>query len=148
MFQQSYRLPTGPRTLAVRVRMDHGHNSGWSPPEIYAFAESAIGKGPPLVTISRQNPGDRFASMHYRTPTGITVESAEIVYTTDRIDWFDRNWNTAAAQIDAAKSQISAELPADVAVYFFNLRDSRGLLVSSEHVVVPPTSDVPGETPL
>jgi dienelactone hydrolase len=147
MFQQSYRLPTGPRSLSVRVRMEHGNTAGWSPPEIYEFAKAAVGKGTPLVQITGHSGNARVASAKYQAPSDTAVESAELVYTLDRDDWYDRNWQTADAKVDADRSQVSAKFPADVAVYYFNLRDNRGLTVSSEHVVVPPAGEPSTKNP-
>ena len=147
MFQQSYRLPSGPRSLSVRVRMEHGNTAGWSPPEIYEFAKAAVGKGKPLVQVTRHTGNPRVASAKYQAPSDTAVESAELVYTLDRGDWYNRQWQTTDAKVDADRSQVSAKLPADVAVYYFNLRDNRGLTVSSEHVVVPPAGEHPPKNP-
>lgn len=147
MFQKSYRLPQGPRNLSIRVRMEHGNTAGWSPPEIYEFAKAAVGKGTPLVNVTNQSEHDRVVSVQYQAPVDTTVESAELVYTLDRGDWYDRNWIVAAARVDAEKSQVSAELPNNTAAYFFNLHDNRGLLVSSEHVVDAPHASPSPKTP-
>ena len=50
----SYRLAKGPRTLAYRVRMPHGHLDGAKPEEIFQFADAILGKGPPPVRITGQ----------------------------------------------------------------------------------------------
>ena len=133
LFQKTYRLPQGPRSVAIRVRMDHGHGSGWAPPEIYAFAKAAVGKGDRLVEIVRQTAGNGRASVEYRAPRGVDVQSAELNYTTDDGAWRERHWNTVAASVEAPAQRVVADLPVDVTAYYFNLTDSRGLLASSEH---------------
>jgi dienelactone hydrolase len=135
-FQRSYRLPSGPRSLAIRVRMDHGHGSGWSPPEIYAFAKSIVGRGKKLIEVTKQACEGRRASVIFQAPEGVEVAAVELAYTSDRGPWVDREWKTGPAEVDSARSTVEAELPSGTAVYYFNLTDSRGLLVSSEHVEV------------
>jgi hypothetical protein len=129
-------LTNGPRFLAIRLRMDHGHGSGWAPPEIYAFAKAAVGRGSPLVSLREQGRDDKRVWVNVEPPAGVHVQSAELVYTKDRGDWVSRQWATVPAEISAAGTCASAELPDDTLVYFFNVRDNRDLTVSSEHVEV------------
>lgn len=135
-FQRTYRLTKGPRSLAIRVRMDHGHGSGWAPPEIYAFARAAVGRGAPLVAFNEQGADSGKAWAQFTAPKDVHTKSAELVYTTDSGDWVDREWKTVPATVDASKHRISCDLPMGTTVYYFNLHDDRDLLVSSEHVVV------------
>jgi dienelactone hydrolase len=139
MFQKSYRLPQGPHTLAVRIEMAHGHQSGWSPSEIYAFAKSAVGLGTPLIQITGFRTNRHVAEVTYKLASGVKLKSAELVYTTDRGNWYSRKWNSAVGRIDANGILVSADVPTDAAAYFFQLVDSRGLLISSEHVEIAPS---------
>jgi len=136
LFQQTYRLPHGERSLAIRVRMDHGHGSGWSPPEIYAFANSAVGRGDPLIKLTGQGRDGANVWVKFEPPTKIEVAKAELNYTADRGAWVDRHWNTMTAVVERSDGRVVGELPEDAAAYYFNLIDSRGLLVSSEHIEV------------
>ena len=135
MLQKSYRLPEGDRTLTIRVRMEHSHHHGWIPPEIYEFAKSAVGLSAPLIQITRLKAQPGNASINYVCPPEVSLKSATLNYTTDRGDWYDRKWEQAPAVVEAGDTKVTAELPKDSTAYFFELRDSRGLLVSSEHVV-------------
>ena len=134
LFQKTYRLPRGPRNLSIRVRMDHGQGSGWSPPEIYAFAKAAIGTGKPLVVIEEQGRDEDVAWVNYRTSNGERVVAAELNYTTDAGGWTEREWNTIPARLEEAEFRAEVELPAQTTVYYFNLLDDRDLTISSEHV--------------
>jgi dienelactone hydrolase len=136
LFQKTYRLPQGPRSLSIRVRMDHGHGSGWAPPEIYAFAKAAVGKGDKLIEVAQQSCSGGRASVEYFAPSGVEVQSAELNYTTDGGAWRERYWQTIGATVEAAKKRVLADLPADATTCYFNLTDSRGLLVSSEHTEI------------
>lgn len=134
-FQKTYRLPHGPRNLSIRVRMDHGHGSGWSPPEIYAFAKAAVGTGDPLVEIAERGLDESLAWVRYRSAGDDRVASAELNYSTDAGGWTERNWNTIPARLDRESFRAEIELPLGTTVYYFNVLDDRRLLVSSEHVV-------------
>lgn len=136
LFQKTYRLPSGPRHLAIRVRMDHGHGSGWAPPEIYAFAKAAVGAGDPLVQIADQGSDGPHAWVRYQTAGDRNIASAELNYTTDAGGWTERKWSIIPARLDRQRSRAEIELPSGTTVYYFNLLDDRDLIVSSEHVEV------------
>ncbi len=130
--QKSYRLTHGPRTLAIRVRMPHGHGgAGENPAEILAFAESILRGGVPLAKLTSQgHDKDRaWAAYESKCP----IQRAELVFTCETGKWQQRKWETTPADLDRAHSRVTARLPQGVKVYLFNLIDERGLLVSSEH---------------
>jgi len=132
--QKSYRLTQGPRTLAIRIRMQHGHGGpGERPEEIHAFADQIVNSGQPLVSVRSQGRGGRRVWVAYRA--ALPLVRAELIYTSQRGAWKDRWWNSAPATIDAKASRVSADLPEGTTVYYLNLMDSRGLVVSSEHVI-------------
>lgn len=135
--QKSYRLTHGPRTLAIRVRMPHGHGgAGENPAEILAFAESIVKGGVPLAKITGQGRDKDRAWVAYQSES--PLQRAELVYTCQTGKWQQRQWETAPAEVDATKTQASARLPQGVKVFYLNLIDQRGLLVSSEHEEVLP----------
>ena len=127
--QKSYRLPSDPRTLCVRVRMPHGHGGpGETPDEIRAFADSLCKAGKPLPHITAQGrTGDRvWASFESESP----VASAELNFTRDTCAWAERNWEAVPATIEG--SRVRAVLPAGTRVYYLNLCTDRKLIVSTE----------------
>ncbi|HOW63658.1 MAG TPA: acetylxylan esterase [Verrucomicrobiota bacterium] len=131
--QRSYRLPKSPRTLCVRLRMPHGHGgAGENPEEIGVFADSLLKNGAPLARITgsalkRNQAWAAFAS-------SVPVVKAELNFTRDSGRWQDRQWDTVPAE--CSEGQISAQLPAGTRVYYFNLFDNRGCVVSTEHAIV------------
>ncbi|MCC6365828.1 MAG: prolyl oligopeptidase family serine peptidase [Bryobacterales bacterium] len=125
--QKSYRLPRGPRTLSIRVRMPHGHPQGAKPEEIAAFAASILRHGVPLPRITATERD----SIRYNSRS--TIVKAELNYTRDSGRWQDRKWETVAAQLDAGARRAAAQVPQGATAWFFNLTDDRGLVVSSEH---------------
>ena len=64
------------------------------------------------------------------------VVQAELLYTLDNGTWKDRRWLVIPAQIIPGKAMVQATLPAGVRVFFFNLSDARGLVVSSRQQVL------------
>jgi len=130
--QRSARAVKGPATLRFELRMRHGHRPGWEPEEIYAFANSAIGKGLPLTRFGTpQQEGDR-ARVDYRSATKIV--SADFYYTLDTGLWPERRWEKGLAAL--SDSAIAASIPKGAVAFYFSATDARGLMVSSEFKLV------------
>jgi dienelactone hydrolase len=131
--QKSYRLPTGPRTLCIRIRMPHGHHGpGENPEEIHAFAEHVLNGKAPRAKMKEQ--GRDGSEVWLSFEAQVPVTRAELIYTRDAGKWQDRNWEAAPARLNAAEGRVTATLPEGTTVYYINLIDSRDLIVSSEHV--------------
>jgi cephalosporin-C deacetylase-like acetyl esterase len=135
-WQRSYRAAPGTQAICLRVRMKHGHGSpGENPEEIRAFADTFVNGGRPLVRVTGQGREALHAWAAWQTDT--PLRQAEINFTRSSTGrWQDRVWETLPATIDLTASRVSATLPPDAAVYFFNLTDDHGLIVSSEHVTI------------
>jgi dienelactone hydrolase len=138
-YQKSYRLPKSSVTLCIRVRMPHGHPSGWSPVEIGLFADSVLRDGTPLPQIDDSKLGNGRPAASYRSATPITV--GELHYTTDVGPWQKRNWQSVAATLRPASGSANSgiveapQLPAARPIVFFlSITDDRGAFVSSPHV--------------
>lgn len=129
-WQKSYRLARGSRTLAVRVRMKHSHPDGALPEEIHVFANSVLRGGPRFARVKSIAGA---SAVTYRAQ-GRPIVKAELEYTRDTGKWQERKWESAPAQLDAARHQVSAPLPGGARAYYWNLFDADGLVVSSEHV--------------
>jgi len=129
--RKSYLLPKGPRTLSIHVRMRHGQVEGAAPEEISVFADSIVRHGVSLVKIVKTKRN----SVEFKAE--IPVVKAELNFTTDNGPWPDREWKTVPAQLDHEKHSASSKIPAGARAWYFNLVDERGLVVSSEAVIVP-----------
>jgi len=128
--QRSYRLPKGPRTLCIRLRMPHGHGGpGENPEEIRVFADSILKGGTPLAVItgSGRNGTNAWVTFTAKNP----VVRAELNYTKDAGRWQDRKWESIPAQ--RTDDKLSAGVPAGTKAFYFNLFDQRGCVVSTEH---------------
>jgi dienelactone hydrolase len=129
--QKSYRLPSGPRTLCVRVRMVHDHYSGEAPEEIRVFADSILLQGSPLIRVTGSG---RDANRVWVTfSTDRPAVKAELNYTTDQGPWNEREWQTIPADLNAAAGQAAAALPPKTTAWYLNIFDDRDLVVSTEH---------------
>jgi hypothetical protein len=132
--QSSYRATPVDDHLAIRLRMAHGHRPGWTPEEIYAFADSILRDGEPLPRVAGQGREGDQAWMTVESPAAL--HSAELLYTCDSDDWWpDRQWQVLPAQVEG--DRVSADLPEGTVAYFLNATDERGLLASGEHELLP-----------
>lgn len=127
-WQKSYRMPRRERVLSLRVRMKHSHLDGAKPEEVFAFAQERLMGGPKLMKISKQGPG---WAVYSRDSQPVR---AELCFTRDTGRWQDRKWETVPASIDARARRVSGVVPNGATVYYLNLVDAAGLIVSSEHV--------------
>jgi dienelactone hydrolase len=125
--QKSYRLPTGTRTISVRVRMKHSHPDGATPDEIAAFADWLFKRGTPLPRIIGTSPEQ--AEYAAKVP----IVKAELNYTSDHGPWQDRKWHSIPATLDPQDRTATAKPPSTATAWYYNIIDERGLVVSSEH---------------
>ncbi len=134
-YQKSYRLVTSPRNLCITVKMPHGHQAGWAPPEIAAFVDSVLKDGKSLATLSPVTVDANRAVARFSS--AVPLASAKLHCTTDAGRWQERSWTTLPAEIDQAKHELSANLPTTrPLICFFTSRDDRGLTVSTEHLEI------------
>ena len=130
--QKSYHLPTGPRTLAIRVRMAHAHGGpGEKPEEIHAYAEQMLKGGAPLPIVTGQGREGRAAWATYDPKA--PVSRAELNFTKASGPWKDRLWETVPASLDTKALRATAELPEGTTVYYLNFFDAQDRVVSAEH---------------
>jgi dienelactone hydrolase len=125
--QKSYRLPSGERTLSIRVRMKHSHPDGAIPDELFAFADSVLKNGARMTRVVRAQAG----MVEFKG----AIARAELNYTKDSGRWQDRKWEHVQAGLDAQARRATADVPADATAWYFNLFDEQGLVVSSQHFV-------------
>lgn len=129
-YQRSYRLPRGPRTLSIRVRMPHGHPPGMTPKEIHTFAESVLNKGLPLTRIRSSGVAGNEAWARFESKR--LIVKAELNFTSQSGSWPHRRWETAAGGLENGRA--SAPIPPSATAFYLNLVDDSGMVVSTEHV--------------
>lgn len=130
--QKSYRLTKGERYLSIKIKMPHGHGGpGEKPEEIRVFADSILKNDIPLPVIYEQ--GKDWVKFRSKTK----IVKAELNYTADgEKKWKEREWITVPAKIDESANMAKAEIPSNAVVYYFNIIDERGIVISSEHIEV------------
>ena len=127
----SSRLPSGDRTLCLRVRMPHGHGGpGENPPEIHVLAEALFRNGVPLPRILSSGRDGQHLRVTFESQ--VPPVRAELNYTTDAGPWQERNWQTESAALEAAGGAASATMPVNATAVYLNLVDHRGCVVSSD----------------
>lgn len=128
-WRKSYRLAKGPRALALRVRMPHGHPPGAKPEEILLFADSVLRNGPRPVHVRKQ--GFDNGSAWVRFEAAQPIVKAELAFTLDTGKWQERKWEVIPAQVTGKKA--AAPLPPGAKVFYLNLYDAEGRIVSGEY---------------
>ena len=85
--------------------------------------------GVPLLSItgSGRDGTNAWATYAAHTP----IAKAELNYTRDTGRWQDRKWESVAA--NQTDGRVTVGLPEGTRVYYFNLVDQRGCVVSTEH---------------
>ena len=123
---RTYLQAGGTKTLSIQPGLGHSHPAGWAPREIYAYADSALKDGAPLVRIIAEG-GEATSAM--AVFEGGTPAKAELLWTRDASDWVAAVWERLPVSIE--DNRVVAELPEECAAYFINLTDNRGLITSS-----------------
>jgi dienelactone hydrolase len=127
--RKSYLLPKGPRTVSMHVRMEHGYEPGEPPEEIHAFADHYLKSGPPLASIGAVKRKGNSVRVKYKADD--TIVKAVLNYTLDATQWNKRLWSAAPAELDAAKHEVKATLPAGVTAFYIDVIDQQNRIVSS-----------------
>jgi dienelactone hydrolase len=131
--QRSYRTTKGDYSLCIRLRMPHGHGgAGENPEEIHVYANNYLKNGYPLAKINDFGIDKNTLWASFDSISKIT--SAELLWTRDSGEWFNREWFAESAKID--KNVASAILPDGVTVCYLNLINENDLVVSTEHITV------------
>ena len=130
--QLSARAVQGPATLRYELRMRHGHGPGWEPEEIYAFADSVVKQGSPLIQFGAIQEAGGEASVGFESAAGLS--EANFYYTLDTGLWPERKWESIPARV--AGKTLLAQVPAATVACFFAASDDRGLMTSSEYLLL------------
>ena len=130
-WQKSYRLAKGQHMLSLQVRMKHGHQEGAKAEEIAAYAKAMFMDGPSLVHITTQ--GEAGGEGWVKYGKGARPVRAALNFTRDTGKWQDRKWETVPAVLDWKTGRAHAKIPDGARVFYLNLMDEHGLIVSSEH---------------
>lgn len=128
--EKTCALPQGNVSRCVRIRMGHGHEHGWAPPEIGWFADQHLNGGTPLHILQPTVVEEDMVRAGFSTQTPIT--KSRLAYTTDQGTWQERYWQDIPATI--GDQVVEASLPAGCTACFLTIEDERGATLSSSMV--------------
>lgn len=129
--QKSYSLPSGEKTLCIRVEMPHSHQDGWAPAEIGVFADSQLCGGAPLPQLKSHGVDGKILWAEFESARPIL--SAEINFTRATGQWQDRKYNRLPVRFVSTKGRVEAVIPTNTTVCFLNVFDDRGCISSTPH---------------
>ena len=136
--QKTYSLvPPHLLHLAVRVGLGHSHPHGWSPPEIYRFANHHFRSAAALPHASMPTLSTDRQSIHTQVIHTLGLTHTTLAFTTDTGPWQDRTWRHIPARLDGPRT-LSASLPPSATACFFTLADTAGGYASSPHLTLHP----------
>lgn len=130
-FTKSYLASKTEKYLSINYKMAHGHQPGWAPKEIYAFASYVVNNDrlkKPIVPVS-QGISQNNIQFKYQ---GEILQS-KLYFTTDTSDWSAThyNWVEVPAQISPDTKNINTSFPNDALYYFLNSTSASGDSYSS-----------------
>lgn len=130
-YMKSYDAVTlTPKNIRIQVKMPHGHESGWAPAEIGLYVDSLLGvrNEKPLPVCEPPQVAGGKVTAAVRSP--LPVKTATLSYAAPGEAINKREWQTVPATVEGGK--VTAPVPpADADMYFFNITDERGIMVSS-----------------
>ena len=139
---KSFQVTANHAYMTIHPSMKHGHPPGWKPkevPEIYAFADAILKDTElPLGQIVEQPSGKRI-KLKYTSEVPITEATVyylneELTYRRESKDTKHpqpSNWQKIPAIVNTKKQTVRTKLPKGAKTYYVNLKDSRGLIISS-----------------
>lgn len=128
--QQSLQAVKRDVTIQYKLGMKHGHKPGWNPKEIYAFANSIVKNGTPLIKIKK--PKSKRGEAYVSFCSSKELKKVELIYTNDSGEWSKRKWQKSQAIISGSK--IRAQIPEGATCVFFTAVDEDDLMVSSDYI--------------
>lgn len=126
----SSKAPKANTYLYLEKGLSHGHEPGWAINESYYFA-NAIVNGESLIKIQNLK-FDVNTKMLQAKVSKANIKKVDVIYTTDKGEWYKRSWKVEGAQIIG--KIIKADLPKNVQAAYFHITDEAGITFSSEMV--------------
>ena len=129
IFTNSYNASNTEKYLRIEHNMRHGHAAGWSPKEIYNFADYITNNSSsaiqPLKFINEN--ANKANQVSYTYSYQGQIDEAILYYTNDTITWKKDEYSWTGIPANLTKKEggamITATLPKNTQAYFINLND-------------------------
>ncbi|MDF2837855.1 MAG: Acetyl xylan esterase [Paenibacillus sp.] len=124
--------------LTLLPNLGHGHAEGWSPGEIYRFADGIVGEGTGLIRITEQerrlSDGTRQLCMRYFVPGDLSFAGAtlhwletDMRYTEDNGQWrLTSEWRSRPIAASPDTNTLVATIPGSATWSYVNLTATDG----------------------
>jgi hypothetical protein len=130
IFTDTYLASQNEKYLRIEKEMLHGHSPGWSPEEIYDFADYITNFKPSAIkplTFTSEAINDN-NEIDYNFEFNGTVDEAVLYYATDTINWREDDYTWIPENVTFNKTgingTITARVPDNAQVYFVNVKNT------------------------
>ncbi|MFQ3306411.1 MAG: dienelactone hydrolase [Polaribacter sp.] len=130
IFTDTYLASPNEKYLRIEKEMLHGHSPGWSPEEIYDFADYITNFKPSAIkplTFTSEAINDN-NEIDYKFEFNGTVDEAVLYYATDTINWKQDQYTWIPENVTFNKTGINgiitARVPDNAQVYFVNVKNT------------------------
>jgi len=118
------------KQLSITVKMPHGHQAGWKPPQIGHFMDQWLKRGEPLPMVGQPKRDGDQVKLTYDTAS---VAKAAIHWTVDDKAVNKHDWKTAQATVQEDIILAPAP-PKEAKLWYLTVQTEDGSLVSTEMV--------------
>lgn len=131
--------------ICIKHGLLHGHIEGWTPAEIYRFADSIVKDGEPLAYFTEQPTASmgRQLKLALDAPKDATDIDVTLYYTTEPLSYNDKNeieqkWLSVQGTYSDGKVEVT--VPAEASVYYISIcsKTPSGNFYSSSRLVESP----------
>ncbi len=131
MFSRTYNEVVSQSIFRLIPDMPHGHYEGAAPTEIAAFMNHYL-KNDHYQLPFFESVNNNSSNIRAIVNTKETITAATLCFTKDKTLPFEKRvWETLPANVDGKK--VTAQLPDGVVMWMINIKDSKGMLVSSKY---------------
>jgi dienelactone hydrolase len=131
MFSRTYNEVLSNSNFRIIPDMPHGHTEGATPLEISSFMNHYLKNDPyqlPYFESVNKNSNSIKATINMKEK----IVNATLCFTKDKTLPFEKRvWETLPANVDGKK--VTAQLPDGVVMWMIDIKDSKGMLVSSKY---------------
>lgn len=134
--------------ICIKHGMLHGHIEGWTPAEIYRFADSIVKGGEPLAYFTEQPTAGMGHNLNLAldVPKDAKDVSITLYYTTEPLSYnaqnqLEQKWLSVSGTYSNGKVEVT--VPEDASVYYISIctKTASGNFYSSSRLVSAPLDD-------